>query len=317
MTTPTDPSSEQPIQQPTRPRFGLDRRMFLVGTASAGFLAACGGGSSEGDAAADGDGSGGSDDGGEATTSIDSYAIVQRFPSDVLVPGEIRLPFSLALAAEFISDGPDELTAQVVDLEGNDVGDEIVAVRRDVTPSSYYAFRPTIDTPGIYAIRIEGGPEEGANFQVMEPDQVAVPGPGDTLPAFATPTPDDPGGVDPICTREPACPFHEVTLTDALASGKSVAYIVGTPAFCQTGTCAPALETMVSIAPEYTDDYVFVHAEVWDDLTATEVAPAVADLNMQFEPALFIVDPTGSVVERIDGLWDATELRERLDDAIA
>lgn len=289
MTTPF----EQPSDQPARARFGVDRRTFLLGSAAAGLLVACGNGSTS-----------------------EPYALVQRFPSDVLVPGEIRLPFSIARSAEFITDGPTELSAQILDLDGNAVGDEITAVRRDVTPAPYYAFRPTIDTPGVYAIRIEGGPDDGANFQVMEPDQVVLPGPGDTMPGFATPTTDEPDGVDPICTREPVCPFHSMTLTDALASGTAVAYIVGTPAFCQTGTCAPALETLVALAPEFADDYVFVHAEVWDDRTATEVAPAVASLDIQFEPTLFIVDANGSVVERLDGLWDATEARESLENAL-
>ena len=278
------------------PRFGLDRRTFLLGATAAGFAAACGGGGS---------------DEPEVT-----YSVVQRFPSDVFVPGEIRLPFSLANAAEFITDGPDELGAQVVDLDGEPIGERITAVRRDITPAPYYAFRTTIDTPGVYGIIIDGGPDVGANFQVMEREQVTIPRPGDTLEGFDTPTADAPDGVDPICTREPICPFHSMTLTEALSSTKAVAYFVGTPAFCQTGSCTPALETMVGVESEYTDGYVFVHAEVWTDLSATEVAPAIDALGITFEPALFITDANGVVVERLDGLWDATELRERLDAAL-
>ena len=110
------------------PVFGLDRRTFLLGAAAAGVATACGGGSDD-----------------EV-----SYSVVQRYPADVFVPGEIRLPFSLANAAEFVTDGPDELGAQIVDLDGEPIGDRIVAVRRDITPAPYYAFRTTIDTPGVY-----------------------------------------------------------------------------------------------------------------------------------------------------------------------
>ena len=110
-----------------------------------------------------------------------TYSVVQRYPSDVFVPGEIRLPFSLANAAEFITDGPDELGAQIVDLDGEPIGDRITAVRRDITPAPYYAFRTTIDTPGVYGIKIDGGPDVGANFQVMEREQVTIPRPGDAL----------------------------------------------------------------------------------------------------------------------------------------
>ena len=281
---------------PSTPPSGvLDRRTFLLGTAAAGLVVACGG-----------------SDAPEV-----SYEIVQRYPADVFVPGEVRLPFSLARAAEFVTDGPDEIGAQVVDLDGNAVGGRISAVRRDITPAPYYAFRTTIETPGVYGILIDGGPETGANFQVMEPGQVAIPGPGDTLEGFDTPTFDEPRGVDPICTREPECPFHAVSLTEALQLGTGVAYFVGTPAFCQTGSCTPALETMVGIESEYADDFTFVHAEVWTDLSATVTTPAVDALGIAFEPALFIANADGVVVERVDGLWDATELRERLDAAQA
>lgn len=296
------------------PRFGLDRRTFLLGVAAGGLTAACGGSD---DPAARPSSSASAADSPVEVPPADSYSIVQRYPSDVFVPGEIRLPFSLARAAEFISDGPAVLGAQVEDLDGNPIGDRITAVRRDITPAPYYAFRTTVDTPGVYAIRVDGGPDVGANFQIMEREQVTIPRPGDPLEGFDTPTADEPAGVDPICTREPQCPFHAVTLTEALASGKGVAYFVGTPAFCQTGSCTPALETMIGVESEYVDDYVFVHAEVWTDLTASAVAPAVEALGIAFEPTLFITDADGVVVERLDGLWDATELRERLDAALA
>ena len=289
------PSTPASTPLATTSPLGLDRRTFLLGTAAAGFLAACGG----------------------SDAPEISYAVVQRFPADVFVPGEVRLPFSLADAAEFITAGPDEIGAQVVDVDGNAIGGRISAVRRDITPAPYYAFRTTLDTPGVYGIMIDGGPETGANFQVMEPDQVTIPGPGDILAGFDTPTVDEPRGVDPICTREPECPFHAMSLTEALVLDKGVAYFVGTPAFCQTGSCTPALETMIGIESEYADDYQFVHAEVWTDLSATATTPAVDTLGIAFEPALFITNADGVVVERLDGLWDATELRERLDAARA
>jgi hypothetical protein len=152
----------------------------------------------------------------------------------------------------------------------------------------------------------------------MEPGSVAVPGPGDPMPPFDTPSVDDGRGVDPICTREPEpCPFHEVTLTNALLSGKPVAYLIGTPAFCQTGTCAPALESMIDVQDRYGDTFTWVHAEVYTDNTATTPAPAVEAANLTFEPSLFVIAPDGTVIERLDAIWDETELVEVLERASA
>ena len=227
----------------------------------------------------------------------------------------MRLPISLATSAgSLVQDGPATLGAQVTDIDGTPLGDRITANRRDVSPGPYYDFRADVDQAGVYYLVVDGGPSQGAAFQVMEAGTVTVPGPGRPLPPFDTPTFDDARGVDPVCTREPEpCPFHDHTLTEALASGKGVVYLVGTPAFCQTGSCAPALESIIDIHEDFADRYVFVHAEVYTDNTATTPAPAVDAAGLTYEPALFITDATGTVVERLDAVWNEEELLEVLD----
>jgi hypothetical protein len=283
---------------------GLNRRRFLVGLAASGALAACGG--SDDDAGANID--------ADSGVAGNGFTLVQRFPNNVQIPGEIRMPITLSTgAAQFIQDGPATLTARVLDNDGNQLGDAISAIRRDVAPAPYYDFRTTMDAPGFYALAVAGGPDEGAAFQVMDPQAVAVPTPGQALPGFDTPTIDDPQGFDVLCTLTPEpCPFHDMTLTEALAAGRPVAYYVGTPAFCSTGSCAPALEALIGAQERFGDTFTFVHAEVFSDTDGTAIAPAVTAVGMTYEPALFITDAAGMVVERLDAVWDQTELNERL-----
>lgn len=292
MTTPPKHPRAQPI----------DRRTFIAGTVAAGVLVACG--------------DDGSDD-GTSGLAPDTYILVQRFPPGTHVPGDVRLPFSLSADAAFVTDGPESLGAQVFDADGNEFGARFEAVRRVVAPADYYAWRTSIDTPGFYTLRVDGGPATGASFQVVDPGDIDIPGPGDRLPGFDTPTVEDPQGVDPVCTRDPACPFHTITLSDALALDRPVAYLVGTPAFCLTGTCTPALEAMIEVESEFRDQFAFVHAEVYSDPAGTVLAPAFTSLSLDFEPTLFIADAAGVIIERLDGLWDITELRERLTAAVA
>lgn len=273
------------------PMTGLTRRRFIAAIAASGALAACSG-----------------SDGAE------EFTLVQRFPNNVQVPGEVRMPITLSTgAAEFIQDGPDTLSARLVDNAGEDVGDSFTAVKRTVAPAPYYDFRTTIDVPGFYSLIVEGGPSGGAAVQVLDLASVAVPTPGTQLPPFETPTTIDPQGFTTVCTRTPEpCPFHAMTLTEALAAGKPVAYYVGTPAFCSTGSCAPALDALVNALDQFGDAFSFVHAEVFSDDAGTVVAPAVDAVGMTYEPALFITDADGIVVERLDAVWDQTELIERL-----
>jgi hypothetical protein len=247
------------------------------------------------------------------------WALVQRWPTTSLVPGALRLPVSLADDASVLNDGPAELAGRILDVNGTVVADGLRAVRHgEGLELPYWPFRVTLGEPGIYYLVVDGGRAEGAALQVLDSAAVAVPGVGAMLPPFDTPTVTDARGVDPLCTRVPEpCPLHDLTLTEALASGQPVAYLVGTPAFCQTGTCSPALDALLQVREELGDQVIMVHAEVYTDTTATTVAPAVRACGLDFEPSLFVTDGTGRIVERLDAVFDAPEIRAALRQALS
>ena len=249
-----------------------------------------------------------------------SLTVVQRFPQ-VLVPGQVRAPISLAnrdgvLTIEAAKEVPDILTAVLVDAEnGTEIATDISATRHDVgLAAPYWPFRFAVEKPGIYTLIIDGVSPTGAAVQVSARDQVLIPLVGDAFPPFDTPTVSDARGVDPICTRKPdPCPLHDITLTEALALGKPVLYLVGTPAYCSTGTCSPALEGVLKVREEVGDGAVFLHSEVYTDDTLSTVAPAVTSLNMSYEPALFVIDAKGVLADRLDAVFDEVEVRESLE----
>ena len=249
----------------------------------------------------------------------DDVQLVQRFPQ-VLVPGEVRLPISLAQQSGIITTTsdfkfPEILTAKIVDLSNDKVITENVSVTLYGAEIAipYYPFRTTIEKPGNYMLVVDGGPQDGAAFSVLEREQVLVPKIGDTLPSFDTPTFDNAQGVDPICTQSPEpCAFHKLTIAEAMQLKKPMAYLIGTPAHCSTGTCAPALGQLTNVARTVGDRATFVHAEVYSDKAATVVAPAVKAFAMTFEPTLFIVDANSKIIDRLDAVFDAQEISEAL-----
>ena len=283
---------------------------FAVGTAATGAvlvggtstLAGCSG---SGDEAVTGDGLPG------------DVQIVQRFPQNLVVGGQ-RMPISLAANGGLLAVGgdiatPSRLRADVVRIDGGrdeTVLSDIVGERHDAELAvPYWLFRTEITEAGFYRLVIEGGPSDGAAFQVAQRSANDVPSIGDVMPPFDTPTFANAYGVSPICTRQPEpCPMHQVTLREALATGRPVAYLIGTPAHCSTGTCTPALEALVELQEQVDEQIGFVHAEVYADANATVVAPAVEALAMNYEPALFLIDSTGTVVDRLDAVFDRVEL---------
>ncbi|MEI8240862.1 MAG: hypothetical protein WCI22_15725, partial [Actinomycetota bacterium] len=177
-------------------------------------------------------------------TAPSKFSVVQRFPSSgVFVPGPVRLPVSISNGQSLVQTGPAELKGHIVDFKGNKVVDVVGKRRSQGISNPYWEVRATLDKAVIYTLRFDGDDGYGATFELFDPALVKSPLTGKPMPPFDTPTVDNHRGVEPYCSRTPTpCPLHDVTLTDALKQGKPVIYMVGTPAHCQTGTCAPGLE---------------------------------------------------------------------------
>jgi hypothetical protein len=290
---------------------GVSRRTVLAGGAALAFLTACGSG----------------DDGGAADTAPDDAApgsdeltgtlLVLLPQQGVLVAdGEQRVPVAIADAEGVpIREGLEPRDFQV----RTDSGEPTVVTvdpHSDGVPTPYYPIRFTPAGAGIHEITVVGEP--GFNAVTLDiGDATLIPIPGRPLPVEHTPTPTNPRGVDPICTRTPPCALHQVDLSDALGAGP-VALVIGTPEFCQTGVCGPVLDLVVEALPGY-PTITGIHAEVYadprgdDDPTAGGLAPLTEAFNLSFEPTLYLMDATGTVVTRLDSVYDRVELREALD----
>jgi hypothetical protein len=245
---------------------------------------------------------------------------VKRYPSTGLVAGTVRLPISLADKSGVLGTSgkvslPQQLTARIIDAETGDVVHDAVVAQQHAENLSvpYWPFVFDVLEEGIYLLKLNIAPNTESSFQIEERSNVLTPLVGDQLPPFDTPTTDNNRGVDPICTSpDGACPFHSQTLTEALKSGKPVVYLIGTPAYCKTGTCAPALDALIDVAASLGDAVTFVHADVYKDKTATVAAPAVQAYKLAYEPVLYITDKNGKLINRLDAVFDAKELRDSL-----
>jgi len=268
------------------------RRQFILAGAATALLAACG-----------------------SDEAAIKYQIAVRMPnSPLLVPGESRIAISLVQDQTLVASGPSTLQAEIVDSNDKRVTRATAEQHNTDIPQAYWPFRFSIGTSGFYRLKISGADPQTGDFGVYDFSQVAMPHIGATLAPFDTPTVDDHRGVEPYCSLTPnPCPLHDVTLTQALSSGKPLVFMVGTPAHCQTGACAPALEFLVNGHQRVGDAAVMVHADVYADNAGTEYAPIVTSLGLDYEPVVYFANPGGQIVDRLDGIWDQAELDERLN----
>ncbi len=295
---------------PARPTSALTRRGFLVGTGAmtgAVLLGSCGDGT-EGGA-----GTSTSEPGGSGLALVQFFGGAPMFAAGA----EVRAPFGVADSEGIlgVDDTPEVLTVSLVDASGETVAEPTEVRRRSKgLPRAYFPLRFTVDEPGIYTGRTEvDGEDLEMAIKVDAEADVDVIRPGDRLPPIETPTRADARGVDPICTDEPLCPLHEVTVADALDEGRPMGLLVATPAFCQIAVCGPVLDVLLAVADRH-PDVRLLHAEVYahpHEELDTKTA-AVDELHLAFEPCLVLAGSDGTVVERIDTIYDEDEVDEAL-----
>jgi hypothetical protein len=139
-----------------------------------------------------------------------------------------------------------------------------------------------------------------------------VPQVGDVIRPLTTPTVTTPGDVQTICTDDPQCPLHDISVDAALAEGRPVALLMSTPAFCQIAICGPVLDLLVAAAPSQAGT-ACVHLEVYPNGEPPDgLSPLVASAGVLWEPVLFVTDGAGRITARLDNIYDGEELAAAL-----
>ena len=293
------------------------RRQFLAAAAATTLLGACGG---------DSDVS--SEDGGSSSSTTgggDELSVVRFYGPYFIAGGANRVPFALADVDGILPTdaSPDEVGVTVRRPDGSEVGGQVTAkLRSEGIPRGYYAFEFIAEEPGFFDFTVDtGSAEVVSQLQVTPADDPIVSqmvGRGDPMPAIETPTVADPKGVTPICTREPPCDLHARTVAEVVGTAPMV-LMVSTPAFCQTAICGPVLDVLLDRMGAF-PGVTFVHAEVYADPANNEqppvpddFAPVIEQLHLAFEPVMYTVGADGVVLERLDYIFDGSEITETIE----
>jgi hypothetical protein len=303
----------------------LSRRGFVLGSGAglAGLLAlgACGddgdGGSDTASEAPDG-----SDGTGDGTGSDDgSLVLGEAFDRNALLVAGIaqRAPYILFESSGGlvpVADAPDEVSFTFTKEDDAEALDPMTTARHgDDIDRAYYPVAVTFPSAGVWAVTADLGDGRTLESVLSVNETTALAQIGDPLPVAPSPTVADPLGVGHLCTADPPCPLHSVSLDAAVAAGRPVAVLVSTPAFCQVGICGPVLELLIGATEDRTDVDA-VHDEVYTEAGVDDPgdpSPLVVDtFSLLWEPSLFVADATGTVTARLDNIYDGPELAAAL-----
>jgi hypothetical protein len=197
------------------------------------------------------------------------------------------------------------------------------ATKRAEAPAVYRAIGD--DLKGIYVARVafdQAGPW-GVQATISRPEQTAssaarlsfevvaqstAPMPGQRAIPSANPTARDVSSLDRICSAQPPCPLHELSVAAALSTGKPAVIAFATPGFCTSQTCAPVLGEVLKVAAQRASQAGFAHVEIYSDPRNLTVADTVNEWGLRSEPWVFVVDRGGTVVDRIESITNAAEV---------
>lgn len=227
---------------------------------------------------------------------------------EVLTGEGQRIPFGLRSAANAeVADAPVQVWLRGADqrvlggpfpatyVQEESVAGGLYQTELDLPDAGTFELVAVAETP-------DGRAKGAAALRVVTPEQSEAPVPGAPATKAETPTTEEPLDFAAICTQDPPCSMHEVSLDAALAQGQPVVLLFATPKFCQTAMCGPAVATVDGVRQAgAAPDAAWIHVEIFSDDEGQVLGPPVEAWGLPTEPWLFTIDGAGTIRERLDG----------------
>jgi hypothetical protein len=194
---------------------------------------------------------------------------------------------------------------------------------RDRSPRSpltgFYGAQVELPEPGNWMVaatlELDGGRAVGRG---AIPVAAAVPAAvGTRAKPLKTPVATTAAGRKRICTRDPACPLHRISLDAALRAGRPTVVNFGTPLLCTSRVCGPVLDEQMVVADRFDSKASFVHIEIYPDRSTAKPVRALTDYGFSTEPWLLVVDRDGVIRARFEGPVSAAQIEDALRPLLA
>ncbi|PKB84216.1 MAG: hypothetical protein BZY88_00350 [SAR202 cluster bacterium Io17-Chloro-G9] len=192
-----------------------------------------------------------------------------------------------------------------------------------------YATEINFDRPGRWRLDIEVDREGVPGKTFVEVNVAAegiVPGVGTVPPLSINKTLSQMGDMDQLTTDySPDPDLYQITIADAVTTGKPTVVVFASPAFCTSPTCGPQTDTVTELKEAYVSKANFIHVEIYDDphliqgdLSQATLVQAVDDWGISAVPGwfneswTFVLDKNGAITQRFEGYATLEELEEAL-----
>ncbi len=186
-----------------------------------------------------------------------------------------------------------------------------------------YAAQLDFDTPGDWGLDIAVLDEDantlraGLRFEV--PEQTAAPANGAPATASDSKTLAT-HSIEQLTTGTlQDTDLYQISIADAVQSGKPTVIVMASPAFCTNAVCGPQVDVLSELEDKYKGQAHFIHIDFFDnpdeiqgDLTRARVSPTVLEWNLPSTEWSFVVKSDGIIHRRFEGFAPIEELEDAL-----
>lgn len=231
--------------------------------------------------------------------------------------GQPRVSFALFDGTE-VAQNVAAVALQVVPLDGGDVVWEGTAVSYSDYLIPYWVFYPELPSAGYWGVTAQLTLTDGTTYSpgfVMEA-LAATAGPlrGAMAPLSENKTVFSEPDLSKLSSGSEVNPaLYQMTVAEAVTTGRPTVVGFTTPGLCQTRWCGPTLESVEAVRDVVGDEAAnFIHIEVYDDFQELTLAAPMVEWGLTTEPWLFVLDADGRIVARLSGPVSPRELQEQL-----
>ena len=191
-----------------------------------------------------------------------------------------------------------------------------------------YVANASFDRPGrwgtLVGIVLPDGTDRIGQAGFVVKSQSSSPTIGAAPPSSRNTTARDVSDLADITSSlNPDSELYQMTIAEALSSGRPAVVTFATPAFCRTATCGPQVEVVTSLKDRYKSEAGFIHVEVYDnpnemrgDFAKRRISPLMQEWGLQTEPSTFVLDRAGLVHSKFEGFVTERELEAALIQAL-
>jgi len=279
----------------------MNRNLVFYVALSGLLLAACGG-----------------QPGPDTTPTEDAGGIQIVLVADDFAAGQPRVPLVLYAGTERVAD------VQRVKLTAFDLADDPPtpgwtgeATNYSDYEVPYWVAYPDLPHAGFWGLGAEitlgDGSVTQAEFVLEAQERSSSPAVGSVPPASENRTLETVPDIAKLTSGDDPIPaLYQMTVAEAMASGKPTVVSFATPAYCTSKLCAPVVHSVEAVYAELGDEVNFIHLEIFKDFANLDYADEVEEWKLTSEPWTFVLDGEGTIVARLGGPVSPRELTEAL-----